>query len=82
MKHFLEVDDLNAAEVTEVLELASMKEYPKNLDGKGMALIFEKPSLRTRNSMEMAVFQLGGHPIYIRPEEVGLGQARICRRCH
>ena len=72
MKHFLEVDDLNAAEVTEVLELASMKEYPKNLDGKGMALIFEKPSLRTRNSMEMAVFQLGGHPIYIRPEEVGL----------
>ena len=74
MRHFLEVDDLNAVEVAEVLEFASMKACPKNLDGKGMALIFEKPSVRTRNSMEMAVFQLGGHPIYIRPEEVGLDE--------
>jgi len=74
MRHFLEVDDLDATEVSEVLKFASMKEFPKNLDGKGMALIFEKPSARTRNSMEMAVFQLGGHPIYIRPEEVGLDE--------
>ena len=74
MRHFLEVDDLDATEVAEVLKFASMKEFPKNLDGKGMALIFEKPSARTRNSMEMAVFQLGGHPIYIKPEEVGLDE--------
>ena len=74
MRHFLEVDDLDATEVSEVLKFASMKEFPKKLDGKGMALIFEKPSARTRNSMEMAVFQLGGHPIYIRPEEVGLDE--------
>ena len=74
MRHFLEVDDLGATEVAEVLKFASMKEFPNNLDGKGMALIFEKPSARTRNSMEMAVFQLGGHPIYIRPEEVGLDE--------
>ena len=38
-----------------------------------MALVFEKPSARTRNSMEMAVVQLGGHPVYIQKEEVGLG---------
>jgi ornithine carbamoyltransferase len=37
-----------------------------------MALLFEKPSARTRNSMEMAVVQLGGHPVTIRPDEVGL----------
>jgi ornithine carbamoyltransferase len=37
-----------------------------------MALLFEKPSARTRNSIEMAVVQLGGHPLTIRPDEVGL----------
>ncbi len=37
-----------------------------------MALVFEKPSARTRNSMEMAVVQLGGHPVTIRPDEVGI----------
>jgi len=37
-----------------------------------MALVFEKPSARTRNSMEMAVFQLGGHPMYIQASEVGM----------
>ena len=41
------------------------------LDGLGASLIFEKPSNRTRHSMEMAVVQLGGHPIYTRGEEVG-----------
>ena len=39
--------------------------------GSGVALIFEKPSNRTRQSMEMAVVQLGGHPVYTRGEEVG-----------
>ena len=38
-----------------------------------MALLFEKPSARTRHSTEMAVVQLGGHPIYVRPDEVGIG---------
>jgi ornithine carbamoyltransferase len=46
---------------------------PKVLDGLGVALLFEKPSARTRTSMEMAVVGLDGHPIYIRPDEVGLG---------
>ena len=72
MRHLLEIDDLNEAEVAEILELASAKEYSKVLDRQGVALIFEKPSARTRNSMEMAVIQLGGHPIYINAEEIGL----------
>jgi ornithine carbamoyltransferase len=43
------------------------------LSGKGAALYFEKPSARTRNSMELAVHQLGGHPVYLTPGELGIG---------
>ena len=71
-RHFLEVDDLTASELGEVLALAEASEYPPVLAGKGAALLFEKPSARTRNSTEVAVFQLGGHPVSIRGEEVGL----------
>ena len=42
------------------------------LAGQGVALLFEKPSARTRNSTEMAVVDLGGHPVYIQGAEVGL----------
>jgi len=44
------------------------------LSGKTLALLFEKPSLRTRVSFEMAMYQLGGHSIYLSPQEVGLGK--------
>lgn len=72
MRHLLEVDDLTPTELREVLAAASAPVLPRVLDGQGMALLFEKPSLRTRNSMEMAVVHLGGHPLTIRPDEVGL----------
>ncbi len=72
MRHLLEVDDLSVDELHHVLSLAQSPTPPAVLAGKGMALVFEKPSLRTRNSMEMAVFQLGGHPVYIQGSEVGL----------
>ncbi len=72
VRHFLEVDDLSVAELHAVLELAERPDPPQVLAGKGMALVFEKPSARTRNSMEMAVFALGGHPMYIQGTEVGL----------
>ena len=45
---------------------------PRVLAGQGVAALFEKPSARTRISIEMAVATLGGHPIYVRDEEVGL----------
>lgn len=72
MRHLLEVDDLSATELGDVLDLSRAATVPRSLDGLGMALLFEKPSARTRNSMEMAVVQLGGHPLTIRPDEVGL----------
>ncbi len=73
-KSFLEVDDLSKAELHRVLELCRDPDPPKVLRGEGIALIFEKPSNRTRNSMEMAAYQLGGHPVYIRGEEIGLDE--------
>jgi ornithine carbamoyltransferase len=73
IRHLLDVDDLTADELHEVLDLAEHAALPKSLDGQGVALVFEKPSARTRNSMEMAIVQLGGHPVSIRPDEVGLG---------
>ncbi len=70
-RHLLEITDFTADELRAVLSLAQQSELPRVLSGMGVALIFEKPSNRTRQSMEMAVFQLGGHPIYTRGEEVG-----------
>ena len=74
MRHFLEVDDLSAHELRWVLDLSARPAAaaPAALEGSGVALVFEKASNRTRNSMEMAVRQLGGHAVYIRPEEVDM----------
>lgn len=76
VRHFLDITDLSARDLNTVMDLAqadiSMLGSP--LAGKGVALIFEKPSNRTRQSMEMAVVQLGGHPIFTRGEEVGFDQ--------
>lgn len=69
----LEITDLDPDQLAEVLRLAEapISTLGRPLDGQGAALIFEKPSNRTRHSMEMAVVQLGGHPIYTRGEEIG-----------
>jgi len=48
--------------------------WPQTLAGRNIALLFEKPSLRTRMSFELAVHQLGGYAIYMSPEEVCLGK--------
>jgi ornithine carbamoyltransferase len=72
LRHFREVDDLSSEELSAVLRLAELQPAPQVLSGKGVALLFEKPSARTRNSSEMATFQLGGHPVTIRNEEIGL----------
>jgi len=73
MRHFLEVDDLSPAELDDVLDRAEVSDLGAPLAGKGVALYFEKPSLRTRHSSEMAVVQLGGHPVTIRRDEIGAG---------
>jgi ornithine carbamoyltransferase len=72
-RHLLDIADHGAAEIDEMLLLADVPvgALGRPLAGSGAALIFEKPSNRTRQSMEMAVVQLGGHPVYTRGEEVG-----------
>lgn len=71
-RHLLDIADFSAEELTVILDLSTRDTLRPVLAGKGVALIFEKPSNRTRHSMEMAVVQLGGHPVYTRGEEVGL----------
>lgn len=72
-RHLLDVADFTADEIWTMLDLAEspIGDLQRPLDGQGAALIFEKPSARTRHSMEMAVVQLGGHPVFTRGDEVG-----------
>ncbi|MEA3067963.1 MAG: ornithine carbamoyltransferase, partial [Sphingomonadales bacterium] len=72
MRHLLSIRDLTAADLAAILAL-SEQAAPRVLQDKGVALYFEKPSSRTRNSMELAVAQLGGHPVYLQPAELGIG---------
>jgi len=72
VRHLLDVDDLAPGELVDILDLAELPSPPPLLAGRGVALLFEKASTRTRVSMEMAVVQLGGHPVTLRGEEVGV----------
>ncbi|HEX9682390.1 MAG TPA: ornithine carbamoyltransferase [Acidimicrobiales bacterium] len=71
LRHLLDVDDLSSDELALVLDRSEHQNPPLLLERHGTALLFEKPSARTRSSMEVAVVQLGGHPVTIRGEEVG-----------
>lgn len=75
-RHLLDIADLQAWEVAEILENCErrVEDLGRPLAGQGAALIFEKPSNRTRQSTEMAVVQLGGHPVYTRGDELGWGE--------
>ena len=72
VRHLLDVDDLDGVELRAVLDLAEEPNPPPVLAGRGAALLFQKPSNRTRASMEMAVVALGGHPMSFRPDELGI----------
>lgn len=81
MRHFLAITDYSPTEIQALLDLAVdlKKEYfaggnPPLLKGKVLGMIFQKPSLRTRVSFEMAMRHLGGEALYLSPQEVGLGQ--------
>jgi ornithine carbamoyltransferase len=73
MRHFLDVDDLSRDELADVLDRAELRDLGRPLEAKGVALYFAKPSLRTRHSCEMAVVQLGGHPITMKRDEIDPG---------
>lgn len=76
-RDILSVADLSAGEVEKLVGSALRLKHsktPKVLRDKIFALIFEKPSLRTRASFEVAIRQMGGQCFYLSPEEVGLGK--------
>lgn len=76
-RDLLSIADLTPEELHEVIETAlQMKRdgCAPVLQGQGLALLFEKPSLRTRVSFDVAMRQLGGYSIYLSQSEVGLGQ--------
>ncbi|MBI2848461.1 MAG: ornithine carbamoyltransferase [Chloroflexi bacterium] len=69
----LSIDDIRAL-LADAADMKAGSNRPSALEGKTLALVFEKPSLRTRVSFEVAMRQLGGQAIYLSPAEVGLGQ--------
>jgi ornithine carbamoyltransferase len=80
MEHFLHIADYSTKELQELFDLALQlkKEVKKGgnkplLKGKVLGMVFQKPSLRTRVSFDMAMRQLGGDALYLSPNEIGLG---------
>ncbi len=76
IRHLISITDFTAEESSHIIQRARrMKEgeLSRPLAGKNVALLFEKPSLRTKVSFEVGINQLGGNAIYLSPEEVGLG---------
>lgn len=82
MRHFLSINDLTPGEAEFLLAEAGrlkheLHEHPARqremLVGKTLAMVFEKPSLRTRVSFDVGMEQLGGHAVYLSPQEIGLG---------
>lgn len=73
--NFLSITDLTAKEIRQTLKLAKNLKYTSrnDLKGKTMVMLFEKPSLRTKLSFDVAMNQLGGHSVYFSPQEFGLG---------
>jgi ornithine carbamoyltransferase len=76
VRHLLSAADLSGEEISFLLDMASaLKRRPQRiLEGRQLALLFEKPSLRTRVSFQVAMRHLGGETIYLAPQEVGLGE--------
>lgn len=79
-KHFLSVADWEPDELwallaraMELRRLFHAGERPQTLEGRTLAMYFEKPSLRTHVTFEAGMTQLGGHAILLRPEQVGIG---------
>ncbi len=81
MKHFLSLNDLSPAEIQHLLDLAiELKNEWRaggnkgQLAGQTLAMVFQKPSLRTRVSFDMGMIQLGGQALYLSPNEIQLGK--------
>jgi ornithine carbamoyltransferase len=82
-RHFLTGAELTAAELNGLLDRAlELKRAPlssRALEGRSVALIFEKPSTRTRLSFEVGIHELGGHPVVLRADELQLSRGEALR---
>ncbi len=94
-RDLLSIDDFTSDELAHILATAAaLKRQPELVAqlavGKTLAMIFEKPSLRTRVTFEAAMTQMGGHGIYLQPSDIGLGKREpvkdvarnLARWCH
>lgn len=82
MKDFLSIADLTPEEALDLVRRAQAFKAGQDstqLPGRTLALLFEKPSLRTRASFDVGMYQLGGHCLYLSPAEVGLGERESAR---
>jgi ornithine carbamoyltransferase len=71
-RHFMTIEQLSDADLTAIYTLATLPLDDELLKGQGVALIFERPSLRTRASSSSAVHELGGYATFFSDEEIGL----------
>jgi ornithine carbamoyltransferase len=82
-RHFLTGDELTAAElqglIERALELKADRFGSRALEGRSVALVFDKPSTRTRVSFETGVYELGGHPLVLREGELQLARGESPR---
>lgn len=77
MKDLLSIGDLSKQQILEILDLSKKLKaspYQSVLKQRSLAMIFEKPSLRTRCTFETGMVQLGGHALYLQPSDIKLGQ--------
>lgn len=76
-RDFISIEGLSPDRLQRILEKGAVLKNsvsPMLLKGKTIALLFQKPSLRTKVSFDAAVYQMGGHAIYLSPDEVGMGR--------
>lgn len=83
-RDFLSIADWSSDELQEILDLSQkVKEYPANfvrvLEGRSIAMIFEKQSLRTHVTFEVGIHQLGAHPVYLTQADISLGKRESVR---
>jgi putrescine carbamoyltransferase len=85
-RHFIDTQEYSATELHDILKLIGVLKaadragaIPSLLQGASLGMIFEEPSTRTRMSFEVAMTQLGGHALYLKPGEIHLGQRENIR---